>query len=244
MKKPEVSLFVLILTVSAIPVQAAERVIFEDNFDTPASYHAELTRNATHKEYGNNSLAAGHLLKKWLYSWDYDADGDWQQAFYVVAPGETVMTQAGRSACRGGNYRIVADAPIPEDAGSYTITFRQMKADNDPLFYVLGAGPTGWSDVRFGFENQLPGTDQTVDDIYLRGLFGDGVIKRGLAHRNQWVDVVIHVDLTTKVVSWKMADTLVGEAHAPALKPGGYFGLYMCFDRSGKFDDFKITVAD
>jgi hypothetical protein len=154
------------------------------------------------------------------------------------------MTQAGRSACRGFNYRIVADAPIPESARSYTITFRQMKVDNDPLVYVVGADTTGWSAVRFGFESQRPGTDESVDDIYLRGIFGEGVIKRGLAHRGTWVDVEINVDLTTRIVSWKITGTLVAEAHAPALKSGGYFGLYMCYDRSGKFDDFEIKIVE
>lgn len=233
----------LALTVTSALV-ASERVIFFDDFNTPASYHEALTPNATAQEYGDNALAAGHLLKKWRYSWTYEAAGNWEQAFYVVAPGETVMTQAGRSACRRNQYRILADAPIPESAVAYTITFRQMKWDNDPLFYYLGANDTGWSETRFGFENQLPDSDKSVPDMYLRGLFGDGVIKRDLAHPGEWVDVEIHVDVARQLVTWKHAGQLVGEAHAPQLQPGGYFALGMCYDRSGKFDDFKITVVE
>jgi hypothetical protein len=221
-----------------------ETVIFHDDFDTPASYHPTLTPNATTQEYKTNSLPEGHLLKKWIHSWPYDPLGDWQQAFYVVAPGETAMTQAGRSACRMGQYRLAADAEIPAAAARYRVTLRQFKNDNDALCFIIGGDRKGSGGVTFGYENQLPGTDETVADAYLRGAFGTGVIKRGVAAFRRWADVAIEVNVRKKTIAWSMNGQRIADGAIATLKPGGFFGIYMCFERGTKFDDVKIVILD
>lgn len=153
------------------------------------------------------------------------------------------MTQAGRSGCFGGySHRITADAEIPNDIDRYKITFKQFKSDTDPIYYVLGADKKGKNGVEFGFENQLPGTDTTVNDAYLRGVFGDGVFKEGRAFHREWVEVEIQVDVRRKLVIWMMGGKLISSGYVKDQWPGGLFGVYSCYDRNSKFDDFRITV--
>ncbi len=239
----------LLLTATAVcagETEVVERVIFEDDFDTTESYHEERTLNATFKEYVDNALYDGHLLKKWRLNWDYSYEGRWTQAFWVRHPSEGYMIQGGRSACNEGqNYRIVADVEIPADVAAYSIRFRQMKRDNDPLHYLLGADADGAGGVDFGFMNQLPQSDVTTTDLYTRGvLFGDHIVHRDRVRMHVWVDVEIHVDVASRMVRWTMDGHLIGEAWARNLEPGGYFGMYMCWDRDSRFDDFRITVVD
>lgn len=224
---------------------AEPTVIFFDDFNSEASYHTELTQNATNKVYVDNSLPAGHLLKLWNYSWEYDYHTkDWRQAFYVVAPGTDYMTQAGRSgAFRGmAPYRITAKAKIPPTAKRYRIELKQYKHDNDPVFYLLGADPDGFNGIELGYENQLPGTDHTVDDAYIRGSVAQGLILKDRAHRRTWTEVTLDVDVESKIIAWTMAGDPFLTVHARDLRPGGHFGIYMRYERSTRFDDVKITV--
>ncbi|MGF1447967.1 MAG: hypothetical protein ACFB20_00970 [Opitutales bacterium] len=239
-----------LLTLSSLSAEESstttERVLFEDDFETPESYHEALTLNATFKQYVDRSLYDGHLLKKWRMCWDYAYEGRWTQAFWVRHPQEGVMIQGGRSACNDPEpYRIVADVEIPAEAVAYTITFRQLKKDNDPIHYLLGADANGNGGVDFGFMNQLPQSDVTTTDLYTRGvLFGDHILHRDRVRMNVWVDVEIQVDVSTKMVRWTLDGQLIGEAWAEDLESGGYFGMYACWDRDSRFDDFKIVVVE
>jgi hypothetical protein len=237
------SLLVLSWTLRA-PVPAPEgEVIFFDDFNTRASYESTLTRNATNKEYTNNSLREGHRLTKWNYSWDYSYEGSWRQAFYVVPEGKTYMEQAGRSA-KDQDNRITARALIPDTAVGYVVELRQYKNDNDPLYYLIGCDPNGHHGIEFGYENQIPTTDKTVKDMYLRGTFGDGVFIEGMAKHRQWTDVTIEVDVPRKFVTWRMDGTIVSRGYVADLRPGGCFGIWMSYERGTRFDDVKITVYD
>ncbi len=239
----------LICSAIIVPVSllAESRLIFFDDFNSSDSFHLELTPNSTNKVYKTNSLKEGHLPKKWNYSWDYQyLEGDWKQAFYVVAPGETHMTQAGRSGSYFGEdpYRITADVELPETATRYTIELKQYKHDNDPIYYVLGADENGRDGVEIGYENQLPGTDETVSDAYLRGTLCEGLVLEDRAYWREWTDVRIEVDVSNKRIAWYMGGDQVIDAYARDLKPGGYFGIYMHYERGTKFDDVKITVLE
>lgn len=226
---------------------AGSRVIFFDDFNTNESFEEAFTPNATNKVYKTNSLPEGHLLKKWNYSWEYQyLEGDWKQAFYCVAPGESVMTQAGRSGTfrYEAPFRITANVEIPASAKSYRIEFKQFKNDNDPLYFVLGGDRNARDGTEIGYENQLPGTDTTVADAFLRGDICMGLIREGFAHHRKWVDVAISVDLETNYVTWTMDGKTMFTAYARDLKPGGYFGIYMRYERGTKFDDVKITITE
>ena len=219
----------------------SEKVIFEDDFNTSDSYYEDLTKNATFKEYGENSLEKGHLLKKWNYSWPYSFDSVWLQAFYCVPDSADYMEQAGRSA-GPGNYRIIANAEIPADAKSYEISFRQWKNDNDPVYFLLGTNAAGEGGIRFGYENQLPRTDHTVDTLYFRGVLGNAVIP-GHTHFRTWADHKIMVDQVTKEISWFANEEEIVKSKVEDFSPGGYFGLSQSYERGTRYDDFKITVS-
>ncbi len=228
-------------------IQAEPREIFFDDFNGEESYEAELTKNATSKVYKTNSLLEGYLLKKWHYGWNYSYfEGDWEQAFYVVEPGTSEMIQAGRSGAYRSQCpnRITAKAVIPDDAKKYRIELKQFKADNDQIYYLLGAGKGGFDGVEIGYENQLPGTDETVPDAYIRGNVIDGLILPGRSYLGEWVDVRIDVDVEAKRIDWTMNGEPFLSLDVDNLKPGGYFGIYMHYERSTRYDDVRITILE
>lgn len=229
-----------ILVLGALVGCKTSKVIFKDTFNHKNSYQSALTKNATVKEYGENAMAEGHLLTKWNYSWTYDENGDWKQAFYVVPPGKKYMEQAGRSA-HFGNYRLMANQAIPKNITEYQITFDLWKNDNDPVFFLLGASINGDGGIRFAFENQLPGTDKTVNTLYTRGALGDHIINNKDFLR-KWMKHKIHVNQATKIVSWSVNGEILLEEKVENLPLGGYFGLLQHYERGTRYDNFKIQV--
>ncbi|HCX22708.1 MAG: hypothetical protein CMB80_21095 [Flammeovirgaceae bacterium] len=232
----------IILIFGCNPAEKATNIIFQDDFNSKGSYNDELIQNATTKEYGENALANGHLLKNWNYSWDYSYDGDWKQAFYVVPEGKDYMEQAGRSA-HFGNYRIIANTPIPVTTKHYTVEFRQWKNDNDPVFFLLGSDAYGDGGIRFGYENQPPGTDQTVDTVYTRGALGSHKIA-GNTHFRQWANHQIDVNLTNKTITWTVEGVELLKGVIDDLPTGGHFGLLQHYERGTRYDDFVIKTID
>lgn len=226
-------------------VASEPMTLFFDDFEGPDSFHGETVLNPTAKVYGDAALAEGHLLKKWNYSWEPQyMEGDWKQAFYVVPPGKNYMIQAGRSGAFIGAapYRITANAEIPTSVRHYRVEFRQYKHDNDPVFYVLGGDIRALDGVEIGYMNKVPGTDTTTDDLHVRGNLLDGLLIEGAAHPRKWVDVSIDVHVESQMIEWHLAGQRVFRAHAKELRPGGYFGIYMRYERNTRFDDFKISI--
>lgn len=214
--------------------------LFSDDFNTSSSYEDQIVPNATVQEYGDNALKEGHLLKKWNYSWTYDPKGDWKQAFYVVPVGKTYMEQAGRSA-HFGNYRLVANTEIPSSATKYEIRFKQWKNDNDPVFFLLGTDAKGDGGIRFGYENQLPETDKTVDTVYTRGALGSVQIP-GKSYFRKWAEHSIMVNVTDKQVQWAVNGETLIKTKIEDLKPGGHFALSQHYERGTRYDDVEINV--
>lgn len=236
-----------VLALGTCVVAAGPKVIFFDDFEGEDSHEAGLTKNATSKVYKTNSLLEGHLLKKWNYGWNYSYfEGDWEQAFYVVEPGGTELVQAGRSGAYRSQCpnRITAKAEIPEEARKYRIELKQFKADNDQIYYLLGAGMGGFDGVEIGYDNQLPGTDETVDDAFIRGNVIDGLILPGRSYLGEWVKVCIDVDVEAKRIDWTMDGQPFLSASVPGLKPGGYFGIYMHYERGTRYDDVRISILE
>ncbi len=215
-------------------------VIFSDDFDTQESYYNELTRNATQKEYGENALYEGHLLKNWIYSWDYSFDGDWTQAFYVVPKGKDYMEQAGRSAAPG-NYRLITKTKIPENVHHYEITFRQFKNDNDPIFYHLGTNEKGDGGVKFGYMNQVPETDSTVNRVYMLGDLGEQIIE-DKSYFRKWANHKLSVNSESKEIKWFVNGELIFSGQSDKLPHGGHFTLSQKYERGTRYDDIEITA--
>lgn len=226
----------------ALAGHAQNTVIFSDDFNSADSYHTETTLNATCKEY-TSCMEEGHLLKKWIYTWNYSYEGDWRQAFYSVPKGASYMEQSGRSAANLDNYRLLANTPVPSDAERYIVEFKLYKADNDPIFFLLGADIWGNSGVEIGYENQLPGTDQNAPDAYLKGHLLPDTKVVGMGTRGVWWNVKIDVRVSDKFIVWTMNDKLMAQGRLYNIKNGGYFGMYVKYDRGSRFDDFKITVT-
>ena len=122
----------ILLTVDSL--LSKPTILFFDNFDSEDSCQLELTPDARNKVYKTNSFKLGHSLKKWNYSWDYKyLEGDWKQAFYVVAPNDSAMTQAGRSASFNGEapYRITEDRELPTSVKRYHVKITALDSDAD-----------------------------------------------------------------------------------------------------------------
>ena len=233
--------FVLFFSLFAVCMGCRSwHTIFEDDFNSQNSYETPAVPNATVQEYGENALQEGHLLKKWNYSWTYDPSGDWKQAFYVVPVGKDYMEQAGRSA-HFGNYRLVADSEIPSSASKYEIRFKQWKNDNDPVFFLLGTDGKGDGGVRFGYENQLPESDKTVDTVYMRGALGKVQIP-GKSYFRKWAEHTIQVNVPKKEVSWAVNGETLVKAKVENLKPGGHFAFCQHYERGTRYDDIEIKV--
>lgn len=196
------TLLTIYFIISLAPNIDAREIIFNDNFNSKASYHEVLVKNATAREYGDNALAEGHLLRKWNYNWQYAYSGEWTQTFYVVPSGKDYMEQAGRSA-HFGHYELITITSIPDEAKKYEIKFRQFKNDNDAISYHFGCDANGDGGVRFGYMNQVASTDSTVNWIYTEGDLGESVIE-GKTYLRQWIDHVFTVDLTKKSMTWQV----------------------------------------
>ncbi|MAE85246.1 MAG: hypothetical protein CMB80_21100 [Flammeovirgaceae bacterium] len=215
--------------------------IFADNFDSQLSYYSDYTLNATYKEYGDNSLYRGHLLRLWNYSWDYSYNGTWTQAFYVVPPKQTFMEQAGRSA-HTGNYRIIAFRAIPENLSWYEIRFRMQKNDNDAVFYHFGTDENGDGGIRWGYNSQVPDTDDTSSPhLYTRGPFGEHIVENK-AQYGEWLYHTMVVYPTDDLLKWYINGDLVLEATSESGIPnGGHFAISQHYERSTRYDDFSIV---
>lgn len=131
---------------------------------------------------------------------------------------------------------------IPKDVDRYIIELKQFKRDNDRIYYFVGADKKGYDGIEFGYQNQLPGTESSVNDMYLVGQFGSRVYIEEMAHFRQWVNVEIDVDVKNRFIKWKMGEKIVSQGYVKELKPGGYFGIYMCFESGTKYDDVKINT--
>ncbi len=221
----------------------AQTVIFEDAFGSES--RGELKPNtiteAPPAGMGyTTEVPAGFALKHWIIA-DVEADGP-RRSFWVIpqrANGEVdgFAEQAGRSR----NSIAYAGKPIPNKATHYVVEFKQRANDNDYIGFVLGAQkPVITHDgVEIGYMRQIPGTDDTVDDIYYRGPFGRGRID-GKAKRRRWVEH--RFEVRGQHVSWSQDGEVLLAGSVSTLRPGGWFGIRQSYERGTRYDDVKITV--
>jgi hypothetical protein len=222
---------------------SAGELHFQDDFG-PAS-RGELRRNPVGdpppRGMGyKTDVPQGFALKQWIIA-DAEPRGP-RRSFWVIpqrADGEidTFAEQAGRS----HNAIAFVGKALPADAVDYCIEFRQWIHDNDYIGFVLGASqPTVEHDgVELGYERQIPGTDQTVPDIYYRGVLGRGRIA-GRAGLRRWVTQ--RLEVRGQHLRWRQDGEVLLAGAVATLRPGGYFGIRQRYERGTRYDDLRITV--
>ena len=216
--------------------------IFTDDFNTVLSYYEQTTANATAKEYGPEALQRGHLVRLWSYSWNYSYFDEWIQAFWVVPTGESYLEQAGRSA-HTGNYRLIARREIPTGLSRYEIRFRMQKNDNDAVFFHFGTDENGDGGIRWGYNSQVPDTDDTSSpNLYTRGAFGEHEIL-GQAKNGIWVNHLMIVYPEQDAIQWYIDEELVLQdtSRQWGVPEGGHFALSQHYERGTRYDDFSIV---
>ena len=182
----------------------------------------------------------GYTLKNWTIA---DAEPDKpRRSFWCIPEGADGKVEAfARQAGRSHDSIAFANVPVPPGAARYVVEFRQWLNDNDYVGFVLGATKPRMDHdgAEFGYERQLPRTDQTVKDVYYRGDLGAGKIE-GAAAMKRWAQHRIEVD--GKQVRWLQDGKLLLEGRIEKLRPGGYFGIRQRYERGTRYDDVSITV--
>lgn len=157
-------LTILLAGLAGLP--AAETIVFQDVFE-PTS-RGELRPNIVGEPPPiglgyQTAVPNGWTLKNWIIA-DIESDGP-RRAFWVIpqradARVDAFAEQAGRSR----DSIAFAGNPVPADATHYVVEFRQWLNDNDYVGFVLGASEAilQHDGIEFGYERQIPGTDQTV----------------------------------------------------------------------------------
>lgn len=240
-----ISAVLLLSCLGHASAHAGERLIFADEFGVAS--RGERVRNiiVDPEPIGlgyTTDTPFGFLLRNWIVV-DQEAGGS-HRGFWVVperADGtvETYAQQAGRSR----NSICFAGTPLPAGATHYDVEFKQWSGDNDPIAFIVGASePSLEHDGgEFSYMRQIPGTDDTVDDIYYDGAFGKGKIV-GKAMHDQWAAHRIAVRGTH--VAWFQNGEVLLAGEIASLKPGGYFGIRQRYERGTRYDDVRIVLIE
>ena len=234
----------LIMSTSVL-AETKERVLFIDSFDESSRGVRERNRVVDPPPEGmgyTTDTPYGFRLKNWLIA---DEEPDKQRRSFWCIPerdnGE-IMPYMQQSA-RSRNSICYARTMIPDTANSYTIEFRQWLNDNDKISWILGASQPllDHDGTEIIYERQIPGTDETVKDIYYYGALGEGKIE-GRAGMKQWKSHRIVVN--GRSVKWFQDGKLLLSGEVDELKPGGYFGIRQRYERGTRYDDVKITIRE
>jgi hypothetical protein len=221
------------------------RAIFFDTFDESSRGPRVRNRVVDAPPAGmgyTTDTPFGYELKNWIIA-DAEADGPRRSFWCVPETADGKVEAFARQAARSHDSIAFVKTQLPPDAARYAIEFRQWCNDNDYIGFVLGASnPEMKHDgVEFGYERQEPGTDNTVDAVHHRGALGKGKID-GHAAMKRWAAHRIDVDLAAKRVRWTQDGQTLLEGDAPALNPGGHFGIRQRYERGTRYDDVKIKI--
>jgi hypothetical protein len=203
-------------------------VLFEDDFSNTSQ--GEYVENIIHLPppqglgYTWKVLEGGYLPSKWIYSDELEPDEP-RKGFWVIPADSGYLSQGGRS----HNSVLFADTSIPADVENYSITFRQFRGDNDPIMFVLGAQtPVFDSGYEIGYMIQVPGTDSTTNNAFIRGALGEQIVENA-AFAHEWAQHKI--DVQGQQVKWTCNNKLMAEGIIDGLKPG-YFGIRHRYERN------------
>jgi hypothetical protein len=218
--------------------ESSHVVLFEDHFNYESQ--GAFVENVIHLPppqglgYDWKVLEGGFIPSKWIHSDELQPD-DPKKGFWVIPADSGYLAQGGRS----HNSVLFAGIPVPADTEEYTITFRQMRGDNDPIMFVLGAPePVFNSGYEIGYMIQVPGTDSTTNNAFIIGALGEMVVEEA-AFAHTWAEH--QIDVQGQQVKWTCNNKLMAEGTIEGLKPG-YFGIRHRYERNTYYDDVKITL--
>jgi len=141
---------------------------------------------------------------------------------------------------RSHNSALFASMAVPEKTENYEIFFRQYRADNDYIGYLIGmTEPALEGGIEFGYIIQVPGTDSTTVSAYLKGDLGELVVPE-MAFQHQWANHQIKVRGDS--ISWFQEGKLMADSVITAKFKTGYFGIRQRYERGTRYADVKITV--
>lgn len=228
----------------SVPV-TRDLLVFADEFDSLS--RGELRQNFISEPSPlglgySTDTPHGYELKKWIISDEWSHEN--RRSFWCIPQRRdgSIMSYAQQSG-RSKNSVAYAETPLPDDSSHYTIEFRQWCNDNDYIGYIIGASEAHFSHdgAEFGYQRQLPGTDDTVDDAYLSGDLGEMKVD-GQALMRQWVQH--RIEVKGKSISWYQNDVLIAINEVSDFTPAGYFGIRQSFERGTRYDDVRITIVE
>jgi len=214
-------------------------IIFQDDFGTASQ--GELVENVVQLPlpqglgYDWNVLVKGYLPLKWTMV-DEIAISEPKKGFWVIPPDSGYMEQGGRS----HNSVVFANVPVPEKTENYDISFRQYRSDNDYIGYLIGlTEPSLEGGIEFGYMIQVPETDSTTVNAYIKGDLGELVVPE-MACPHQWINHQIKVRGDS--ISWFQEGKLMVNSVITGKSRTGYFGIRQRYERGTRYDDVKIEV--
>ena len=220
-------------------ISGEKTIIFQDDFGTASQ--GELVENVVqlpHPQglgYDWNVIVKGHLPVKWTMV-DEIPFPEPKKGFWVIPPDSGYMEQGGRS----HNSVLFANVPVPEKTENYDISFRQYRADNDYIGYLIGLPePALKGGIEFGYMIQVPGTDSTTVNGYLQGDLGE-LVAPDLACPHQWANH--HIKVRGDSISWFQEGKLMAGSVIAGKSKTGYFGIRQRYERGTRYDDLKIVV--
>lgn len=218
---------------------AVPEVVFEDHFDADsrAEELTNLVQRAPPQGLGyETAYPQGRRPTRWTLVDTHPGDSP-LRGFWIVADEGEYLVQAGRSAT---SY-LFANAPVPGDAVDYDVEFRQHRADNDPIAFILGARrlATDHGGIEVVHETQRPGTDETTPDLFVTGALGAKIVPAAAGMR-VWKHH--RLEVRGKHVRWFQDGAPLMAAAVPGLSRGGHFGLRHRYDRNTRYDDVRIVV--
>ncbi len=180
-------------------------------------------------------LEAGYEPAHWVLI-DEVGPNDPKRGFWVIHPDSGYLQQAGRS----HNSILFCRTPVPDNISAYDISFSQFRGDNDYIGYIVGAPePSLHPGIEFGYMTQIPGTDSTTLDAYIKGDFGESCIP-GMALMRAWSRHRIEIREST--IDWYLNNKLIANGTTHGRPTHGYFGIRHRYDRNTCYRHFKIEV--
>jgi hypothetical protein len=182
-----------------------------------------------------NVLESGYEPLHWEM-FDESGPADPKRGFWVIHPDSGYLQQAGRSR----NSILFCNTAVPDHISAYDINFSQFRGDNDYIGYILGApGPSLYPGIEFGYMTQVPGTDSTTKDAFVKGALGEFRVPE-MALMRQWANHRIEVRDST--IAWYLNEELMAKGTSKGVPLHGLFGIRHRYDRNTCYRKFKIIL--
>jgi hypothetical protein len=234
-KRPLLTVFILTFFTCSCN---REKIIFHDDFGKGSE--GIVVDNVIHLpppaglSYTWKVLSKGALPVNWIFIDELDKS-DPKKGFWVIPPDSGYLEQGGRS----HNSVLFANVPVPDKTTHFDISFRQYRADNDYIGYIIGSDePRINGGIEFGYMTQVPGTDSTTVNAYIQGDLGESEVKNA-AFMHKWASHMIKVRGDS--IYWSVNGIILSKGKTTGKSSSGYFGIRQRYERGTRYDDFKIT---